>query len=40
MRAVRLSDSTTFWFEQWQIDTEISDTILYYININFYSGLC
>jgi len=36
MRAVRLSDSTTFWLEQWQIDTEIPDTILYYININFF----
>jgi len=29
-----------FWLGQWQIDTEIPDTLLEYININFGAGLC
>jgi len=40
VRAIRLNDSTTCWFEQWKIDTEIPDTLLDYINISFCTDLC
>ena len=39
MRAIRLTDSTTCWLELWQIDTEIPDTLLDYININICAGV-